>query len=349
MPSQEERFRQSNIAKVYSAHVVVVWLTMQNQRKFHSFRVIALLLALLGLSNVAAADAIERGQKYVMATHSFNVFIGPRTNRLTGGTSPGPLAALAEEAGKQGHANLAVQMIGGSTPMQHWNQGNGDDSQNIAKVALHKGGVDVFTMSPNAMIPEEGIDLFGDLLIQTNPQARLMVQASWSAWDGNGSTRSVGKNCGNGFVNADRDSATLGTIDDWLATLHGEGQYFDRLRSQLVEINHRANRVMASVVPSNVAVYTLRKQIIKGNVAGITKQSEVFRDPIGHGRQPVMNVVTYAWFAAMYRQSPLGLQALINPSDPTSAEREILLQKIAWNAVVAEPMSGVSGSLVPLN
>ena len=96
-------------------------------------------------------------------------------------------------------------------------------------------------------------------------------------------------------------------------------------------------------------MYTLRKQIIEGNVAGITKQSEVFRDPIGHGRQPVMNVVTYAWFAAMYRQSPVGLQALIDPSDPTSAEREILLQKIAWNAVVAEPMSGVSGSLIPLN
>ena len=106
---------------------------------------------------------------------------------------------------------------------------------------------------------------------------------------------------------------------------------------------------MASVVPSNVAVYTLRQQIIKGNVAGITKQSEVFRDPIGHGRQPVMNVVTYAWFAAMYRQSPLGLQALIDPSDPTSAEREMLLQKIAWNAVVAEPMSGVSGSPIPLD
>ena len=176
-----------------------------------------------------------------------------------------------------------------------------------------------------------------------------MVQASWSAWDGNGSTRSVGGKGGNGFVNADRDSATLDTIDDWLENLHGEGQYFDRLRSQLVEINHRANHAMASVVPSNVAVYMLRKQIIKGNVAGITKQSEVFRDPIGHGRQPVMKVLTSAWFAAMYRQSPVGLQALIDPSDPTSAEREILLQKIAWNAVVAEPMSGVRGSPIPLN
>ena len=62
-----------------------------------------------------------------------------------------------------------------------------------------------------------------------------------------------------------------------------------------------------------------------------------------------MNVVTYVWFAAMYRQSPVGLQALIDPSDPTSEEREILLQKIAWNAVVAEPMSGVRGSPIPLN
>ena len=143
--------------------------------------------------------------------------------------------------------------------MQHWNQGKGDDSQNIAKVALRTGGVDVFTMSPNAVIAEEGIDLFGDLLIQTNPQARLMVQASWSAWDGNGNTRSVGGNGGNGFVNADRDSATLETIDGWLETLDGKGQYLDRLRSQLVEINHRANRVMASVLLSNVAVHTLRK------------------------------------------------------------------------------------------
>ena len=322
---------------------------MQKPQRIHSFYVMALLLALLGFSNVAVADAIERGQKYVMATHSFNVFIGPRTNRQTGETSPGPLAALAEEAGKAGHANLAVQMIGGSTPMQHWNQGNGDDSQNIAKVVLHKGGVDVFTMSPNSIMPEDGIDLFGDLLIQTNPQSRLMVQNSWSAWDGYGSTASVGGSGGNGFVDADRDNATLDTIDAWLETLQGEDEYLDRLRGQLTGINHRANRAMASVVPSSIAVYNLRKQIIKGNVAGINRQSEVFRDPIGHGAQPVMNVVTYTWFAAMYRQSPVGLQALVDRSDPSSAERELLLQKIAWNAVVGEPMSGVSGSTVPLD
>src|SRR4029078_7783148 len=125
------------------------------------------------------------GQKIVMATHSFNVFVGP-TRAPAGAANAGqpdpvPLAALAKERGKAGHETLAVQMIGGSTPMQHWNQGAGDDSKNIAKAALTKGGPggDVFTMSPNAIMPEPGIDQFGDFVIKTNPNARIMVQNSW--------------------------------------------------------------------------------------------------------------------------------------------------------------------------
>ncbi len=64
-------------------------------------------------------------------------------------------------------------MIGGSTPMQHWSQGNGDDTKNLAKSALLAGGdkVTVFTMSPNAKMPEEGIDLFGDFVIKHNRNA----------------------------------------------------------------------------------------------------------------------------------------------------------------------------------
>src|SRR4029078_7420566 len=132
------------------------------------------------------------GQKIVMATHSFNVFVGP-TRAPAGAANAGqpdpvPLAALAKERGKAGHETLAVQMIGGSTPMQHWKQGDGDDAKNIAKAALAKGGVTVFTMSPNQIMPEPGIDLFGDYVIKTNPNARIMVQNSWSSWDGTGST-----------------------------------------------------------------------------------------------------------------------------------------------------------------
>ena len=100
---------------------------------------------------------------------------------------------------------------------------------------------------------------------------------------------------------------------------------------------------MAFVVPSSDAVYTLREHIIRGEVPGVTAQHEIFADAMGHPRPPIVNLVSYVWFAAMYRQSPVGLKALVDANDPTSAARELLLQQIAWNAVVAEPMSGVTG------
>jgi len=87
---------------------------------------------------------------------------------------------------------------------------------------------------------------------------------------------------------------------------------------------------------------------VKGNVPGITKQSEIFRDGMGHPVTPLANVVTYTWYTAMYRESPIGLTALIDKNDPNSAPRELILQQIAWNAVIGEPMSGVKGKPVAL-
>jgi len=327
----------------------------QDLGAFKPFSVAALAAVfalLIGCSATptASTSSVAQGQKIVMATHSFNVFVGPTRSRDPNAeVKPGPLAALASERGKAGHETLAVQMIGGSTPMQHWNQGNGDDSKNIAKVALGKGGVDVFTMSPNARMPEEGIDLFGDLVIKTNPNARIMVQNSWSAWDGTATTASVGGTGRTDFANEDHNKADVATIDGWLASLEVKGGYLERLRGQLEGINSRAGKRMTYVVPSSVSVYNLRKEIIKGHVPGIKRQSEIFRDAMGHPNTPLANVVTYTWFAAMYRESPVGLQALIDPKDPTSAPRELLLQKLAWNAVVAEPMSGVKGKPIALN
>jgi hypothetical protein len=290
----------------------------------------------------APQSSIAAGQKIVMATHSFNVFIGP--NRRVAG-DPGPLAKLAAETGKQGHEMLAVQMIGGSTPMQHWNQGNGDDTKNIAKVALKKGGVDVFTMSPNARMPEEGIDLFADLVRETNPMARILVQASWSAWDGNGTTASVGGTGAPTFTNDDHDKATIEQLQTWR---NPTARYRVALRTQLEGINTRAGKSIAFVVPSSDAVYTLREHIIRGEMPGIKAQHEIFADAMGHPRAPIVSLVSYVWFAAIYRQSPVGLKALIDANDSTSAARELLLQQIAWNAVLSEPMSGVVGQPVRL-
>jgi hypothetical protein len=291
-----------------------------------------------------------------MATHSFNVFIGPvRPNARNPDVKPGPgpLAALAAERGKVGHETLAVQMIGGSTPMQHWNQGDGDETKNLAKVALLKAGdqLDVFTMSPNAKIPEEGIDRFGDFVIAHNKNARIMVQASWSSWDGHGRTPSVGGSGGGNFTNAERDQVDLATLDSWISG-QGDGVidagYIGRLREQLRGIDRRAGHEITFVVPSGRAVYLLRKEVLLGHVPGITRQSELHRDPIGHPTSVTANLVTYVWFAAMYHESPVGLQALVDATDVESAKREKLLQQIAWNAVLAEPKSGVKGTPIAI-
>ena len=47
---------------------------------------------------------------------------------------------------------------------------------------LRKGGMDVFTMSPNAVIPEEGIDLLVTFLYRPihKPDSWCNI---WSAWD----------------------------------------------------------------------------------------------------------------------------------------------------------------------
>ncbi len=311
---------------------------------------LALSLAACAAAPEAAADkvpsAIAEGQKIVMATHSFNVFIG----RPLRGPGIGLLEPLAKEAGKDGHAMLAVQFIGGSTPMQHWSQGGANPQGNIAKAALLKGGadVDVFTMSPTRIVPEQGIDLFGDFIIANNPNARIMVQSSWLSFDGKAALPTGGGTGGGDFDPASRDGVTPAEIDGWLAESQKPGGYMERLRTQLAGIDARAGRQITYIVPSDVAVYNLRKAVIAGKVPDITQQTQLFSDAIGHARPALERVVTYTWFAAMYRQSPIGMTAFVDPADPASAARERLLQQIAWNAVVSEPRSGVTGAPVAI-
>ncbi|MGH1420880.1 MAG: hypothetical protein ACRBEQ_03610 [Hyphomonas sp.] len=317
----------------------------------------ASVLALAGCVHVGPVDEaaiaeravasvpITDGQTIVMATHSFNLPVGPAwTDRtFSERRNDGPLQALADEAGKEGHETRAVQMIGGSTPMQHWNQGGGDDTKNIAKVALDEGGVEVFTLSPNRIMPEPGIDLLADYVIKTNPDARILVQNSWSGWDGEGMTPAVGGKMEDiTFVNADRDATTDEMIEGWVTSLNAPNGYLEKLRTQLSGIDERAGKEITYVVPAAEAVYELRRRVIKGEVPGVETQSEMFRDAIGHANEPVINLITYTWFGVMYRQSPVGLTALENADDPTSAAREQLLQEIAWAAVLNEEKSGVT-------
>jgi hypothetical protein len=93
---------------------------------------------------------------------------------------------------------------------------------------------------------------------------------------------------------------------------------------------------VTTLVPAGEAVLRLREAVVAGELPGVTRQSELFRDPLGHATQPTMDVVTYLWFAALYRQPLDGLTTLVEAGDPTSPARQAVLQRIASETMAAE-------------
>ena len=182
---------------------------------------------------------------------------------------------------------MGVHFLGNSRPIRHWNV---PDEQNPVKRALRAGAVDVLTLAPHVEVPDEGIDRFADLAIAHNPKVRVFLQLSWAAFDGKDPT---------GFKNEDRDRVTLAELNPGFR-LRREA-YLKRLRGQAQAINERHGRPFVFIVPAAAAVDRLREEVIAGRAPGITKQSELFHDPNGHGNQPLKDLVTYCWFAAVYR------------------------------------------------
>ena len=291
---------------------------------------VALAICLSLLAPVAQAQTapIEKGQGVYHAGHSFSIF------------TIQPLELLAKEAGFEAHTTQGRSMIGNSTPMQHW---NASEERSTVKPTLMAGGVDVLILAAHRQMPEEGIDLFADLAVKHNPNIRLLMYSSWSAWDGHAN--------GAGFSNEARDEVTIEEIDGWIESRRVD--YLERMRAQLRGINERHNRDMAFIIDVGDAVYMLRKEVIRGNVPGIEKQSQLFSDSMGHSGSIVSAIADYVTFATVYRTSPVGLDSVatmapgrrsrgftpdLSPEDNTKLHR--LLQELALKAVLAEPMSG---------
>src|SRR5207248_1755348 len=135
--------------------------------------------------------------------------------------------------------------------------------------AIKTGGVDVLTTAPNRTIPDEGIDKFAALLVENNPAGRLTVQASWYPFDGP-------ENDGKGFKNGQRDEA------DPAALRKSWAPWVVKMREQAKAINEKYGRPVVSVVPVGEAVIRLRERVVKKEVPGFSKQSDLFTDDLGH-------------------------------------------------------------------
>ena len=292
--------------------------------RFAAFVFTVFLTASMSLAQATrpttAPVAPPHGLRVFTAGHSFHVPI------------IAPLAEMAAAGHIEKHVVAGRQMIGGSTVTQHWDL---PDNKNSAKAALNKGEVDVLTLSPHFLMPDDAIDKFTDLLLAHNPNGRVTVQSSWVPRDG----VILGA-----FKNAQRDDA------DTAAIRANTAQFSQRVRDQVKAINDRlaakCGRQVVFEVPVGDAVARLREKVAKGEVPGIARQSELFGDDLGHGKEAVYLLAAYCHYAVIYGQNPTGLpvpSALKKAKLGQNTEKvNRILQEIAWAAVTEDPFTGVT-------
>jgi hypothetical protein len=197
--------------------------------------------------------------------------------------------------------------------------------------------VDVLTVSPHILLPDEGIDDFTKLGLQKNPKLRVLVQASWPARDGM---------LDRPFRNEERNFCTVESLR--LMRAGHRTRWLDALETQVRALNATVGHEAVFIVPVSDAVFALRERIAEGKAPGLTRQTDLFRDDLGHPQATLAELVTYCHFAAIYGRSPEGLPVPAELRNiPRVEELNRLLQQIAWQAVSSYPMSGVKAA-VPL-
>ena len=281
-------------------------------------RPLAIFSILLCLAFAGRAEQAGPVRVFVCA-HSFMIF----TAKL--------LPPMAQAAGVL-YEPAGQQMIGGSRVLQHWELPEG---RNVAKAALREGKVDVLTLSPHMLVPDEGIDNFTKLGLEKNPMLRVFVQASWPGFDGEQKGT---------FKNEQRNAATVESLEAMRAALRE--RWLGAMEAQVRGLNKAVGREAVHIVPVGDAVFALRGHIAKGTAPGLAKQTDLFRDDIGHPLAPLAELVTYCHFVAITGRNPEGLPVPAELKNlPQADALNRLLQKLAWDAVTGYAMSGVKAGV----
>ncbi|MEI8381605.1 MAG: hypothetical protein WCJ09_15865 [Planctomycetota bacterium] len=261
-------------------------------------------------------EPVTKGQRVFTCGHSFHVWV------------PGIVADLCKKGGIENHNQVGLSSIGGSRTIQHWDIA---EDKNTAKMALKTGNVDVLTLSP-IFLPDPGIENFTALALEHNKEIRVIVQPIWLRWDiYEPTTKRPAK--------VDHNAIT----GDELRTRHAE--HFQKMDEHVRDLNKKFGKTVLYVAPAPQAVIALREKIIAGEAPGLKVQEDLFTDELGHGKPPLMALVGYVNFATIYRRSPVGLPVpeILKQSKLGDQEEKLnlLLQELAWNAVLEHPLSGL--------
>jgi hypothetical protein len=266
----------------------------------------------------AAAVNVPKGARVYSIGHSFHVFMPPI------------LTQIARLAGIADHHQAGISSIGGSYVIQHWDAPGGKSK---AKAAIESGKLDVLTIAP-LYLPDEGIENFVRLVSEKSPRTRVLIQEFWLPYDA--------------YVNfrKDRPQPPNREVFDLKKLEADHDRYFREIDDLVRGLNQKyQGKPAIFVVPVGQAVLTLRKAIADGTAPGLSKQTDLFRDPTGHPRSPLEVLVAYCYFAEIYGRSPVA--PLVPPAlngvgdEATTAKLNRLLEEIAWRTVTAHPLSGV--------
>jgi len=262
---------------------------------------------------------------------------------------PPVLSEAAEAYGIKGHTVVGHQRIGVSRTMQHWDMA---DDQNQAKQALQAGNVEVFVMSP-LVHPDEGISNFVKLGLEHNPNMKFVIQISWPGLGYTDNEQFNTQDMGGGRGGGMGSGSMFGGPADNLKTPEELAKIdaidIKNAEEQVKQLNQELGKgeTVVFLVPTVQAHNALRTLIYKKEMPGMTNQSEVFRDPIGHPTPPMVALNSYLHFAVLYKSSPVGLPMpgiLKNANNPQWDEKmNRKLQELAWDLVTHYSPSEVTG------
>jgi hypothetical protein len=262
------------------------------------------------------AEPIAQGQRVFTCGHSFHVWV------------PGIVTDLCKLAEIPDHVQLGVSSIGGSRVIQHWDI---PDDKNKAKEALATGKVDVLTLSP-IFLPDPGIENFTTLALEHNKDIRVIVQPIWLRWDIYEPTTKRPEKVYHNAITGEE-----------LRSRHAE--HFQKMDEHIRELNKKYGKTVLYIAPAPQALIALREKIIAGQAPGLKVQEDLFTDALGHGKPPLMVLVGYVNYATIYRRCPVGLPvpAILKQAKLGDDEGSLnlLLQELAWDAVLQHPLSGV--------
>src|SRR5262249_74132 len=144
-----------------------------------------------------------------------------------------------------------------------------------------------------------------------------------------------------GFKNAERDKADVDRVRKLSEPL--TKKLTEQVRELHEKYQKKTGRQVVFLVPVGEAGCTLRGYVVQGKAPGVAKQSDLFRDDLGHGKPPIYVLNAYCHYAVIYQRSPVGLPVPENLKQAglgsnTEALNRVL-QEIAWNVVSKEPLS----------